>query len=86
MLSYLRMNSRALPLINVDEEEDATEEVAAAEPSSRTKCKQTKKEKCSEYNEIVCCFCNNKTNYSEAFKVDYFHALQDTRRGSCREA
>ena len=43
MLAYLRMNSRALPLINVDEEEDATEEVAAAEPSSGTKCKQAKK-------------------------------------------
>jgi hypothetical protein len=43
MLAYLRMNSRALPLINVDEEEDATEEFAAAEPSSGTKCKQAKK-------------------------------------------
>lgn len=43
MHAYLRMNSRALPLFNVDEEEDATEEFAAAEPSSGTKCKQAKK-------------------------------------------
>jgi hypothetical protein len=43
MLAYLRMNSRALPLINVDEEEDAIEEFAAAEPSSGIKCKQAKK-------------------------------------------
>jgi hypothetical protein len=42
MLAYLRMNSRALPLINVDEE-DAIEEVVAIEPSSGTKCKHAKK-------------------------------------------
>jgi hypothetical protein len=43
MLAYLRMNSRDLPLINVDEDEDATEEFATTEPSSGTKCKQAKK-------------------------------------------
>jgi hypothetical protein len=88
MLAYLRMNSRALPLINVDEEEDATEEFAVAEPSSGTKCKQAKKRSAQSTmtSFVVSCFCSNKTNYSEAFKVDCFHALQDTRRGSCREA